>query len=47
LLIQEINEEGDFKNSTLKKLFVSAFEEKINLEKVNNFKLEDYEYLIP
>jgi len=47
LLIQEINEEGDFKNSTLKKLFVSAFEEKINLDKVNNFKLEDYEYLIP
>jgi superfamily I DNA and/or RNA helicase len=47
LLIREINEEGDFKNSTLKKLFVSAFEEKINLEKVNNFKLEDYEYLIP
>jgi hypothetical protein len=47
LLIQEINEEGDFKNTTLKKLFVSAFEEKINLEKVNNFKLEDYEYLIP
>ncbi|WP_299228965.1 hypothetical protein [Sulfurihydrogenibium sp.] len=28
LLIQEINEEGDFKNSTLKKLFVSAFEKK-------------------
>jgi len=47
LLIQEINEEGDFKNSVLKKLFVSAFEEKINLEKVNNFKLEDYEHLIP
>jgi len=47
LLIQEINEEGDFKNSTLKKLFVSAFEEKINLEKVDNFKLEDYEYLTP
>jgi hypothetical protein len=47
LLIQEVSEEGDFKNSTLKKLFVSAFEEKINLERVSNFKLEDYEHLIP
>ncbi|WP_448587752.1 AAA domain-containing protein [Thermocrinis sp.] len=47
LLIEELKEKRDLKNETLRKILTSALAERIELGKIDNFSLGDWEFYLP